>query len=684
MKKVISLLLILSLCFGLVACGGTGNETHDYILHLLENEDYDMAIHVIEGLKEGKTHAAQQQQQSATSNEFILELVPQNTGSDWRFEMVLANDTGRKLTLEAIHITDYLDGQPGPVSSFEGEGLDVLPLGRLELEPGRTEVWDDARPLDYGFNRREYLHVFRDEQGEEVRFLHVFDMGGSMHEGPAAYNQTTELIPETNGSDWLFHMDIVNQTEHTLTLETVLIIDRRDDQELGTSGFEGEDLNRLNLGGLVLKPGDGRGWDDAFPAGDAQFNQREYLFVFNDENGEKVRFSYPFDMRGMMPQGGNPAPQQEPAGDWTFPVVLENTGDTPWELESMDITHFMNDEPLGTMIFESADLGNIGLGGLVLQPGQRQNYIDGHPVVSDWNAAEYRFHFVDGKGQKQVLTFLFEDLDKQNQPVDYSQDQGKDLKTLRYDANFEVEVSKGVYWVPAVTLGSSRYSNADIHGMLSAAPEEKQQKISTLYEALQLYQVGNFTPSDDNVRMFDGGIMWEHHKPGYHAVRTNTGCCATDSNWLRYILDGDYDEVGYIATSQRDGSGHIYNYILRDGWYYIIDLTHYHATGPLVTALESGNLNDYYASDYILGNIHKVQNIQDYVDYVQEAFNDPPGLMFMYTAQNCLAVDGNDRQIMYEDTGKPFVTIIFDDPSDQLDFVWKPAPKSTPDWSQLP
>lgn len=564
MKRIVALFLSLTIFLSLAACGGTGNKDHDYILQLLENGEYDMAIHVIEGLKDGKTDAAQQQQQSSPSNERILVLVPENTGTDWRFEMVLTNDTGRKLTLESVLITDFLDGQDGPTARFEGEDLAILPLGRLELESGRTEVWSDARPLDYGFNQREYLHIFRDEQGEEFRFQHVFDM------------------------------------------------------------------------------------------------------------------------RSMMPQGGNPAPQEQPAGDWAFPVVLENTGDTPWKLECMDITHFMNEESLGTVFFEKENLNSIGLGGLVLQPGQRESYIDGHPVVSDWNAAEYRFFFMDGNGRQQILTFRFDDLDKQNQAVDYSQDSGKDLKTLRYDASFEVEVSKGVYWVPAVTLGSSRYSNAEIHKMLSATPEEKQGHISTLYEALQLYQVGNFTPSDDNVRLFDGGIMWEHHKPGYHAVRTNTGCCATDSNWLRYILDGDYEEVGYIATSQRDGSGHIYNYILHGGFYYIIDLTHYHATGPLVTALESGQMNDYYRSDYILGNIHKVKEIQDYVEYVQRAFNDPPGLMFMYTAENCLAVDGNDRQIMYEDTGKPFVNVIFDDTSDLLDFVWKPAPKSMPDWSQLP
>lgn len=97
-----------------------------------------------------------------------------------------------------------------------------------------------------------------------------------------------------------------------------------------------------------------------------------------------------------------------------------------------------------------------------------------------------------------------------------------------------------------------------------------------------------------------------------------------------------------------------------------------------------GSLRRHRASDDILGNIHKVRDIRDYVDYVQRDFNDPPGLMFMCTAENCLTVDGNDRQIIYERAGERLVTVIFDDPSDNLDFVWQDSPRNLPDWSNLP
>lgn len=580
MKKTISLLLVLTLCFGLAACGGTGNETHDYILRLLESGEYDMAIYVIEGLRDGKVGTPEQE-------------VQQNV----------------------------------PDSQWDPDSLD----------------------------------------------------------------QFFELTPETIGTDWIFHMDLINYTDRTLTLESLLIHDWLEEEDRGTAVFEGTDLEYLGIDQLVLESGQGRSWDDAHPVV-TDLGRREYLFVFHDENGETIQFSYTFDMHDMLSEGiadsGDPSMEQ-PTGDWVFPMVLENTGDTPWELQCMDITHFMNEESLGTTFFEGANLDNIGLGGLVLQPGQYESYIDGHPVVSDWNAAEYRFFFVDGNGQQQTLTFRFDDLDKQNQTADYSQDQDKDLKTLRHDASYEVEVADGVYWVPAVSLGTSHFSNMDIHKMLSSTPEEKQQNISTLYEALQLYQVGNFTSSDDNIRISENGVNWEHHKPGYHAVRTNTGCCATDSNWLHYILDGDYEEVGFFATSQRDGSGHVYNYILHDGWYYFVDLTHYHASGsPIDNAVEDGDLNSYYSTDYILGNIHKARSVQDYVDYVQQTFNDPPGLMLMYTAEDVLAVDGPQSQsgvqIIYEEANGQQINVVFDDPGDSLTFIRKASPKNLPDWSQLP
>lgn len=339
---------------------------------------------------------------------------------------------------------------------------------------------------------------------------------------------------------------------------------------------------------------------------------------------------------------------------------------------------------------------------LTVAPGCEVVFEDWHPALDAleiFDERHYIFVFVspDGSEFRQEYVYLLdpirEEIIAQNQlqiqagSADYSQDGGKDLLTLRYDAQFSVEVYPGVHWVSARTLGDSRYTNAEISAKLPARPEEKQRDISTLYEALQLYQVGGFYASDDNIRLPENGVNWEHHKPGYDAVRTNTGCCATDSNWLRYILDGDYDEIGYIATSQRDGSGHIYNYILQDGQYYFIDLTHYR-TDWIATAVESGSMDDYNASDRVLGNIHRTESVDSFVGYVQNSFGDPPGMMFKYTAENCLAIDGlrgaDGVTIIYEDAPGVELEVIYDDPGDSMTHSVVPGPVSRPDFGACP
>lgn len=87
--------------------------------------------------------------------------------------------------------------------------------------------------------------------------------------------------------------------------------------------------------------------------------------------------------------------------------------------------------------------------------------------------------------------------------------------------------------------------------------------------------------------------------------------------------------------------------------------------------------------DYILGNIHKAAGFSQYVDYVQSDFWDPPGLMFLYTGENVLAVDsmptGGGVEIVYEEAGGLEIQVIFDDPGDSLTYRRAPSPRELPD-----
>ena len=265
-------------------------------------------------------------------------------------------------------------------------------------------------------------------------------------------------------------------------------------------------------------------------------------------------------------------------------------------------------------------------------------------------------------------------------------DPDHDTDNLRYGADYEVEVAQDVWWVPVVSLGDSRYTNTEIAGMVAAEPEEKQAALGTLYEALQMFQISGFHEGDDNVRITENDIDWEHHKPGYDAVRTNTGCCATDSNWLNYILRDDYDEVGFLAYSQSDGGGHILNYIRQDGYYYFIDLTHYRTDFLDSSAPETGNMNDYNRSDMGSGNLHKCTSPESYVAYCTKIYNDPPELFFIYRADDCLPVTGKkikgQMTILYPKTAE--VTPIRGNTSEPLEYKFVNPPKKHYNWSVIP
>lgn len=212
-----------------------------------------------------------------------------------------------------------------------------------------------------------------------------------------------------------------------------------------------------------------------------------------------------------------------------------------------------------------------------------------------------------------------------------------DTDNLRYDADYKVKVADGVWWVPVNELGKTRYTNREIAAMTEHSPEEKQEEISTLYEAVQLFQISNFTYSEDNVRITEGELSWEHHKPGRDAVRTNTGCCASCSSWLNYLLSGDYEQMGYLAYNFPDGLGHVFNYIFRDGWYYFIDLTCYTAE-DMAKAPESGYTSDYNPARVI----HKVREPEDYVKYFLQSRTENPAVFFLYQSEIVSPISGRE------------------------------------------
>lgn len=217
----------------------------------------------------------------------------------------------------------------------------------------------------------------------------------------------------------------------------------------------------------------------------------------------------------------------------------------------------------------------------------------------------------------------------------------KDTWNLRENAGFSVKVYEGVWWVPASSLGKSRYTNKQIASIVNFSPAVKKAVIGNLYEAIQLYQVSDFCSdtTDDwlNVKVIDpvNGYLWEKHCPGYYAVTLNRGNCSTSANWLIYLLEDDYKEWGTFYYQKPDGNGHVINYFVYDGFYYFIDMTHYRNDfKPNVRrGVEDGDISTYRKSLFLSDNIHKAVSIEAYVDYCRKTVLDDRPFFYVIKKQ---------------------------------------------------
>lgn len=190
-----------------------------------------------------------------------------------------------------------------------------------------------------------------------------------------------------------------------------------------------------------------------------------------------------------------------------------------------------------------------------------------------------------------------------------------DTVNLRHNADFEVLISRGLYWVPFNRLGRTRYTNQQMKEIVSLSPLQKQKAISNIYEAIQLFQASKFKDVEDVWMIKHNDFEWEYHKPGYDAVESNYGCCSSIASWFRYILQDCYENKGHLYICRPDGSGHIINYIYLDKYFYIFDGSTMTLERAGDVACETGSKVDYIKSKYATGIFMKTDDLGNFVKY---------------------------------------------------------------------
>lgn len=132
-------------------------------------------------------------------------------------------------------------------------------------------------------------------------------------------------------------------------------------------------------------------------------------------------------------------------------------------------------------------------------------------------------------------------------------------------------------YVLSTKLGGTTLTPEEAYALLDMEPEQVKERVKTAADVLMLMLAGQYGDRQgDKVKVIDGR-EWHYNLNAYQVMQTRTTNCGSAANLANYLLEGDYEEYGFILHAYYigDGGGHVYNYFKYQGKYYIVDFSWY-------------------------------------------------------------------------------------------------------------
>ena len=129
----------------------------------------------------------------------------------------------------------------------------------------------------------------------------------------------------------------------------------------------------------------------------------------------------------------------------------------------------------------------------------------------------------------------------------------------------------------ASLLGGVTLTAEEAYGLVDAAPEVVREKVKTAADVL-MYMLAAKTADSHGCKCTDvGGHTWHWNMSAKEVMENRLGNCGACANLANYLLDGDYEEVGFVDQAYYPGQGgsHIYTYVRYQDKYYILDYSWY-------------------------------------------------------------------------------------------------------------
>ena len=126
-------------------------------------------------------------------------------------------------------------------------------------------------------------------------------------------------------------------------------------------------------------------------------------------------------------------------------------------------------------------------------------------------------------------------------------------------------------------LGGTTLTVEEAYDLVYAKPEEVKAAVKTAGDLLMYMLAAQI--GDSGMCKCDqwGEYVWHTNLTAKEVMEQKVAVCGSFANLANYLLEGDYEEVGFIqhALYKGNGGGHVYNYILHEGKCYIVDYSWY-------------------------------------------------------------------------------------------------------------
>ena len=124
-------------------------------------------------------------------------------------------------------------------------------------------------------------------------------------------------------------------------------------------------------------------------------------------------------------------------------------------------------------------------------------------------------------------------------------------------------------------LGGTTLTAGEAYALLDLEPEDVKERVKTVGDVLMYMLAAKIGDCGGDLCMTVDGEQWHYNLNAFEVMDQRLANCGASANLANYLLEGDYEEIGFLLHAYYigNGGGHVYNYIRYEGKYYIVDLS---------------------------------------------------------------------------------------------------------------